>query len=325
MLRAGVRLSRLRLGRRGRRLLAAMVAGLALLGGGWLWLRDSSLVAVRHVRITGVTGPSAGAIRSALADTARQMTTLHVQLSRLRAAVAPYGVVRSLRVSTDFPHGLRIAVRENPPVAALVLDGRRLPVTADGTILAGVSVSSRLASISIRRAQPGTRLTDARALASLAVMAAAPAPLRSSVERVYFGRRGLTAALRDGPELYFGDSARVDAKWMAAARVLADAGAAGASYVDVRIPDRPVASVPGAQALLTHANAGVLPAGAASAVLPAGATTAAGASSPATGAAAVTGASPPAAAPTATAPTGTAPARSPSPSGAPYGRAPVGG
>jgi len=275
-------LARLRLGRRGRRAVAALAGVLLLAGGAWLWLRDSSLVAVRRVTVTGVTGPSADAIRSALADAARQMTTLHVQVSRLRAVVAPYGVVRGLRVSTDFPHGLHIRVDENPPVAALVLDGRRLPVTADGTILAGVPASSRLASVSISRAQAGTRLTDARGLACLAVMAAAPSSLRYEVTRVYFGSGGLTAQLRNGPALYFGDDTRLEAKWMAAARVLADAGSAGASYLDVRIPGRPVASVPGAQALLTHANAGIQPAGGVNAAgaapaSPAGPTTTAGA------------------------------------------------
>ena len=47
--------------------------------------------------------------------------------------------------------------------------------------------------------------------------------------------------LRDGPELIFGDPTRARAKWTAAARVLADPKAEGASYVDVRIPGRPAA------------------------------------------------------------------------------------
>ena len=47
--------------------------------------------------------------------------------------------------------------------------------------------------------------------------------------------------LKAGPELYFGDADRVTAKWAAAARVLADASSKGATYVDVRLPERPVA------------------------------------------------------------------------------------
>jgi hypothetical protein len=39
------------------RRLAGLLAGLALLGGGWVWVRDSPLVAVRDVQVTGATGP----------------------------------------------------------------------------------------------------------------------------------------------------------------------------------------------------------------------------------------------------------------------------
>jgi cell division protein FtsQ len=47
--------------------------------------------------------------------------------------------------------------------------------------------------------------------------------------------------LRNGPLLEFGDDARARAKWIAAARVLGDPRSAGASYLDVRVPERPVA------------------------------------------------------------------------------------
>ena len=40
---------------------AALVA-LPLLAGGWLWLRNSSLVAVEHVQVSGVHGAEAHAI-----------------------------------------------------------------------------------------------------------------------------------------------------------------------------------------------------------------------------------------------------------------------
>jgi cell division protein FtsQ len=52
---------------------------------------------------------------------------------------------------------------------------------------------------------------------------------------------GLVAELRAGPELRFGDPSRLPAKWIAAARVLAASGARGASYIDLRLPERPAA------------------------------------------------------------------------------------
>ena len=72
--------------RRRRLRLALIVALIAtpLLAGGWLWLRGSSLVAVRHVRVTGVHGSQARAIDAALSSAARGMTTLDVHPAALR-------------------------------------------------------------------------------------------------------------------------------------------------------------------------------------------------------------------------------------------------
>src|ERR1700742_411544 len=46
--------------------LIAMLIAMPLLGGGWLWLRQSPLVSVQHVRVSGVHGSDAGAIEAAL-------------------------------------------------------------------------------------------------------------------------------------------------------------------------------------------------------------------------------------------------------------------
>ncbi|HEY2570335.1 MAG TPA: hypothetical protein VGI27_02625, partial [Solirubrobacteraceae bacterium] len=72
--------------RRRRLRLAAIVALVAmpLLAGGWLWLRGSSLVAVSHVRVTGVHGSDARAIDAALSSAAHGMTTLQVNPATLR-------------------------------------------------------------------------------------------------------------------------------------------------------------------------------------------------------------------------------------------------
>ena len=67
------------------------------------------------------------------------------------------------------------------------------------------------------------------------------------------------AELRDGPELIFGPATRLRAKWAAAARVLADLEARGASYVDLRIPSRPAVGGLAATTLTPVAPAGTPP------------------------------------------------------------------
>ena len=212
-----------------------VLAGLAV--GGWLWLRDSSLVAVTAVRVTGAGSSDEPRIRSALESAARDMTTLHVREEILRDVVARFPSVADLRIDTDFPHRMTIEVREHRPVAALDVDGRRTPVSGGGIVLTGVHADDQLPAI--RRDQlPQARVDDARTQAALAVAAAAPRALLERSERLWWSDEGLTMDLRDGPPLYFGTRDDAAAKWAAAARVLAEPGAAGATYLDLRVPGR---------------------------------------------------------------------------------------
>lgn len=216
--------------------LAVLVAA-TVLGGAWLWFRDSSFVRVEDVFITGVTSAEESRIRSVLRAAARDMTTLHVREDALREAVAPFASVRDLRVDPGFPHKLTIEVIESGAVAALVVDGHRLAVADDGRVLRGGRVQRGLTTIRVQRS-PGTRVRDRRTLATLTVLGAAPHELRRRATRAWYGSRGLTLDLRAGPDLIFGSSERARAKWLAAARVLADSSAEGAAYLDLRVPER---------------------------------------------------------------------------------------
>lgn len=222
-------------------MLAAALAIVLVAGGAWLWLRDSSLVAVNRVTVTGESGPDAGQIRSALTAAARNMTTLDVQMSQLRIAVEPYPVVKDLSVSTQFPHGMRIRVIEQVPVAVVAAAGHTIAVAGDGTLLRDVIPSASLPTIALSVVPGGTRLTgSARGEARL--VAAAPYQLLTKLGQVSTApSHGLVVQLRGGPSIYFGSAAQLGAKWAAAAAVLADPGSSGAPYIDVTDPRRPAA------------------------------------------------------------------------------------
>ncbi len=223
----------------------AVVTLVALLGGGFAWLRDSSLVAVQRVSVTGASGPDAAQIRSALVASGRSMTTLDVNLGQLQVAVAPYPVVKSLNVSTDFPHGLRIGVVEQVPVAVVLASGRRIAVSGDGTLLHDAGPTASLPTLTLAVVPGGSRLTG-YALSEVRLLAVAPYSLLAKVSQVSDGAaHGLVAQLRSGPSIYFGDSSRLLAKWTAATEVLANSGSAGAVYVDVTDPGRPAAGASG--------------------------------------------------------------------------------
>jgi cell division septal protein FtsQ len=236
--------------------LIAVLIAIPLLGGGWWLARHSSLTAVEHVHVSGlgaVHGTDTAAIESALRNTADGMSTLGVSPAALRAAVAQYPIVRSVRAHASFPHGLRIEVIEQPPVAALVENGARTAVAADGVVLGPGYLSSTLGLVNA--AEPGAGAAAATGalpatgasvhgstlLQALSILGAAPGSLLRTVTRVYSGPRGLTVVLRSGLLAYFGDGTRPHAKWIALTRVLADPSSAGAVYIDVRLPERATA------------------------------------------------------------------------------------
>lgn len=235
----GARITRSRT--RARRILALVFVG-ALLAGAWFWVRDSSLVAVKHVTVVGVGGPDAAKVRSALISAARAMTTLDVQPDELRSAVAQYPVVKDLQVSTQFPHGMRIRVIEQVPVGVVVVAGRRISVAGDGTLLHDVPPPQNLPTIPVRVPPGGSRVSAGDGSDEVAVLAAAPYSLLMRVSQIIkTGPHGIVIQMRSGPSIYFGDATSLVAKWTAVSGVLADPGSAGAYYIDVTDPHRPAA------------------------------------------------------------------------------------
>jgi cell division protein FtsQ len=217
---------------------AAVMLLAVVLGAGWLWVRDSGLAKVTTVTVTGSTTSEESAIRAALDSAAREMTTLHVKQDVLDDAVSQYTSVAGLRVRKDFPHKLSIEVLERRPVAALDVDGRRVPVSSSGIVLTGVRPDRDLPSIKQETTPPDGTVADQRTRAAISVAAAAPQELLRRSERLYWGSRGLTLDLRDGPPLYFGTGDDPGLKWAGAARVLAEPSATGATYLDLRVPGR---------------------------------------------------------------------------------------
>jgi cell division protein FtsQ len=257
-----------------RRVFMVLAACLVLAAGFQFWLRDSPLVAVEDVKVTGLTTRDAARVRASLVSAAHTMTTLHVDQAELEDAIAAYPVVRALHVEADFPHRLEIRVIEHRPAA--MVGG--LPVAGDGTILRGLPVEGRLPEIDLNGKLDGDRLSDPASLHAARVAGGAPTPLRGRLERISIrSEEGIVVELRDGPELYFGNARRVRAKWIAAVRILADPEAAGASYVDVRLPGRPAAGGLPAETL-----APVAPAGSAELAAPADTAPAAPGADPAT-------------------------------------------
>ena len=243
---------------RTRRHLAIAAIAAVVLGALYhLWLRDSSLVAVSDVHVSGLSTKDGPRIRATLAAAAEDMTTLHIRVDELEDIARQFPVVNSIEVERDFPHGLRIAVTERRAVAQVSVEDVPVPVAADGTLLSGLQAPEGLPLLRMEKPVSDGRVADERVLRALVVAGAAPPEFTQKIARVSEGPEyGVAIELRDGPEIYFGDADRADAKWTAATRVLADPSARGATYVDVRLPERPVAGGLAAETIEPVAPAG---------------------------------------------------------------------
>jgi cell division protein FtsQ len=234
-------LSRLSLGKLTVRRAAALVAAALILLGAWLYVRSSSLVAIKQVQVTGLSGADAGQVRAALSDEAVTMTTLDISAAKLKSAVSGYPAIAGVRVITHFPHGVTIEVDEQVPVATLESGGRSVAVDAGGLLLPKDSTAG-LPNLSAAPDTGGNRVTAAGTLATLAVLGAAPYELLSHIAGARATtQHGVTVQLRDGPVIYFGDTTQLSLKWSAADATLANSNSAGASYIDVSAPSKPAA------------------------------------------------------------------------------------
>lgn len=242
--RSGSRLRALALPPRLRRRILASVILAAVLGGLYMFvLRDLGVVAVENVAVTGLTGSKDSArATAALEDAAKGSTTLHVDRGALAAVAAQFPVIKSVGVHTDFPDGMRIEVVQQRPAAMLVIGGRRIPVAGDGSVLSGLPSKGELPTVKVQGDVPDKQLTPSGTLDAVRVAGGAPALMTPALDSVSRQKaKGWVIEMRGGPDLIFGPATQVALKWKAAARVLADHDAAGADYIDLRIPSRPAA------------------------------------------------------------------------------------
>jgi cell division septal protein FtsQ len=211
----------------------------ALAAGYFLWLRDSSLVAVTSVKVEGLEHSDRRPIVRALTRAAETMTTLNVDVERLEAVAARFPTIESVSADASLPRSLTIEVVERPPALLAIVAGRDVPIAADGTVLRGAEVDEGLPRIEVP-SLPESGGLRGEALGRALVAAAAPEPLAPLIRRVKRSpESGVEVRMRGGIMLRFGTAASAGTKWSAAAAVLADPRLESVAYVDVRVPRRP--------------------------------------------------------------------------------------
>ncbi len=184
-------------------------------------------------------------MRRALAPT-RGTSLLKVDLDASLRAVEALPTVASARFDRAYPHTLRVVVVPEQPVAVVRQGADSYLVAESGRVIAddGASRPARPGA-DLGRTAPSTLRLGAPTEGDLRTAVAAVAPLAGSrfpgrVSSVTATPEALTLRLRSGLEIRLGDAVDVPLKLAVAARVipLLDAGTA---YLDVAVPERPVA------------------------------------------------------------------------------------
>lgn len=222
-----------------------VVVGVLALG--YLAARSTSVFALQSIGVSG-GGPAVEAdVRTALRPLdGESLVTVDADSVERRLSGLPS--VRAARVDRAFPHGLRIVVVPERPVAVLRSGRAAWVVSERGRVIRAVESKSnrRLPRIWLRAGaafEPGATLAIPTASKALTVVASLPARFPVQVRTARATDDGLVLALSIGMEVRLGSADDLGAKLASAAAVLrglSGSERAELDYLDVSLPERPV-------------------------------------------------------------------------------------
>lgn len=243
-LRPALRLPLLR--RPSGRTVGLAVAGLAFAALVYLAARETPLFAVRTVTVTGAPARVEADVAKALRET-DGTSLVKVDAGAIAERLRGLPSVFDARVDRAFPHTLRVTIRPEVPLALVRERGEAWLVSARGRVI-------RASSPREHRMLPRIWLASEATLESGELLAEGTSPLRALAAvpaafpaRIATARRddaGLTFVLAHGIELRLGAPDDLTVKLTSAAAVLRSLGRSARSdlaYLDVSLPERPVA------------------------------------------------------------------------------------
>ena len=230
------------------RVLAGVIGTAALLALLYLGARETSLFAIRSIQVSGAAPQVAAEVRAA-ARRFRGESLVGLDGETLLARIRALPSVVSARYDRAFPSTLRIVIRPERPVA----------VVRAGTRTWLVSARARLIRPLERRALPslprlwlpsasdlhvGQILTAEESAAAVRALALVPEALPGTIVATRQRSGEITFVLGTGMELRLGDTSSLPLKLRVAKSILSPLSAgerAALSYLDVSLPERPVA------------------------------------------------------------------------------------
>jgi cell division protein FtsQ len=231
--------------RESRRVLPIVLAALVLVGaaiGTYVGARETGIFALERIEVDGASPAVAARVR----ETLRPYVGRSLVRFNSRAAARSLSTVAEVadsRFDRAFPHTLKVYVRTERPVAVLRQGSDAWLVSSTARVLRRLGRPyPQLPRIWVPRSVDVTVNATLGGLGAQGVAALAPLkPLhvRADVRQVRTGDGELTLLLASGTELRLGDSGDLRLKLSLAKQLLPVT--VGARYVDVSVPERPVA------------------------------------------------------------------------------------
>ena len=231
----------------------SLLIGFALIAGGlaaYAGARGTSIFAVRQVEVAGAPPRVAARVQSALAGPLAGESLLSISQADIDRALVGLPDVQAVAFDRSFPRTLRVSIIAEQPVAVLRRGVDAWLVSERGRVLRPLPDARPAGLPRIWVAEFGTprngsllkaddAAQPARALG--AVLATAPAFLKE-IELARLRGSEVELVLRSGVEVRLGPAHELPLK-IAVARAVLAAGPGVGGYVDVSVPERPVASL----------------------------------------------------------------------------------
>jgi cell division protein FtsQ len=222
-----------------------VLAALVMVGAGvgaYVGARQTGVFALDRIDVAGAPKATAGRIRAALRPyVGKSLIRFDRRDAERRLARVPE--VAEARFDRDFPHTLKVRVRLERPVAVLRRGSDAWLVSSTARVLARLRRPypplpriwlPASADVSVNATIDGAGAMGVAAVAPLRPLRVAP-----HVRQVLTGDGELTLVLASGTKLRLGDTGDLRLKLAIARQLLPLTH--GAAYVDVSVPERPVA------------------------------------------------------------------------------------
>jgi cell division protein FtsQ len=233
--------------RAGRRILPTVLATAALIGvaaGAYVAARQTAIFALDRIQVRGASPAVARDVRAAL-DTYVGRSLVRFDADAAARRVAAVSEIAEIHFDRAFPHTLKVSVRLERPVAVLRQGPNAWLVPSSARVLTRLRRPyprlpriwvPRSAEIEVNSTLGGP---GARGVAALAPLG--PLHIGATVRQVRTDDGELTLVLVSGTEVRLGDSGDLRLKLAIVKQMLPLS--AGARYLDVSVPERPVASL----------------------------------------------------------------------------------